>query len=90
MIDLLKLVIKIHLILSFSMIFTLVFLGIQKLGFKRFFRELKDDNFWYIIIVFLTSPYKVVLIGVGQVGKKLAESINKIKEMTTKNEVNNG
>lgn len=84
--DLLMLVIKIHLILSFSLIITLFLVGIKKLGFRRFFRELKDDNFWYIIVVFLISPYMAILIGVGQIGKKAAETIDKIKKMTTESE----
>mgnify|MGYP005612953495 CR=1 FL=1 len=84
--DLLMLAIKIHLILSFSLIFTLFLIGIKKFGFRRFFRELKDDNFWYVIVVFLTSPYKVILIGVGQVGKKTAEIIDKIKHTMMESE----
>lgn len=84
--DLLILVIRIHLILSFSLIITLFFVGIKKLGFRRFFRELKDEYIWYIIVVFLTSPYKVILIGVGQIGKKVAESIDKIKHIMMESE----
>lgn len=87
MIDFLKLAIKIHLLLSFSLIFTLFFLGIKKLGFRRFFRELKDDNFWYVIVVFLTAPYQVILIGVCQVGKKTAETIDKIKHTMMESKV---
>jgi hypothetical protein len=84
--DFLMLVIKIHLILSFSLIIELFFVGIKKFGFRRFFRELKDDNFWYVIVVFLTSPYEVILIGVGQVGKKTAEIIDKIKHIVMEKE----
>lgn len=82
--DMLMLVIKIHLILSFSLIITLFFLGIKKLGFKRFFRELKDKYFWYIVVVFLTTPYHVILIGVVQIGKKVSEIIDKMKDITMK------
>lgn len=86
-IDLLKLAIKIHLILSFSLIFELCFLGIKKIGFRRFFRELKDDNFWYVIVVLLTSPYQIILIGFVLIGKKMAEIIDKVKKMTTESDV---
>lgn len=82
--DLLMLVIKIHLILSFSLIITLFLVGIKKLGFGRFFRELRDVNFLYIIVVFLTMPYHVILIGLGQVGKKTAEIIDKIEDIMMK------
>lgn len=84
--DLLILVIRIHLILSSSLIITLFLVGIKKLGVRRFFRELKDDNFWYVIVVFLTSPYQVILIGVGQIGKKTAEIIDKIKHIMMESE----
>ena len=84
--DLLMLVIRIHLILSFSLIITLFLVGIKKLGFRRFFREFKDDNFWYVIVVFLTSPYKVILICVGQAGKKVAQTIDKIKHTMMESE----
>ena len=79
--DMLMLVIEIHLILSFSLIITLFFLGIKNLGFKRFFRELKDKYFWYIVVVFLTTPYQVILIGIGQTGKIIAEVTDKLKDM---------
>ena len=84
--DILILVIRIHLILSSSLIITLFLVGIKKLGFRRFFRELKDHYFWYVIVVFLTAPYQVILIGVGQVGKKAAETVDKIKHIMMKSE----
>lgn len=84
--DLLMLVIRIHLILSFSLIITLFFVGIKKLGFRRFFRELKDDDLWYVIVMFLASPYMVILIGVGQIGKKVAETVDKIKHIMMESE----
>ena len=85
MINLLKLAINIHLILSFNLIFTLFILAIKKTGVKKFLRDLKSDsNLWYVLLLFLLAPYQVILIGIGQVGKKANEVLNKIKAITQK------
>ena len=89
--DFLILAIKIHLILSFSLIVTLFYLGISKLGFKKFFRDLKkDSNLWYVLILFLTSPYQVVLVGVAKVGKETSVILDKLKKITIEDRGNNG
>lgn len=87
MINLLKLAIEIHLILSFNLIFTLFILAIKKTGIKTILRDLKSDsNLWYVLLMFLIAPYQVILIGLGQVGKKANEVLNKIKAITQESE----
>ena len=85
--DTLILVINIHLILGFSLIFTLLITGVQKLGFKKVFQDVKSDiYFWFILFEFLICPYRVVLIAFAEVCKKQAELCDKIKKFTTKSE----
>lgn len=91
MIDTLKLVIEIHLILGFSLIFTLLITGVKKLGIKKMFQDTKNDiYFWFIIFEFLINPYRVILIAFAESSKKIAVTCDKIKKMTAKGEVNNG
>lgn len=85
--DTLILVISVHLILSSSLIFTLLITGVQKLGFKKIFQDVKSDiYFWFILFEFLICPYRVVLIAFAEVCIKQAKICDKIKEMTTKSE----
>ena len=91
MIDTLKLVIRIHLILGFSLIFTLLITGVKKLGIKKMFQDMNSDiYFWFIIFEFLINPYRVMLIAFAETGKRMAEACDKIKKMAAKGEVNNG
>ena len=71
--DILILAINVHLILSFSLILTLLIIGVQKLGFKKIFQEAKGDiYFWCVLFELLISPYRVVLIVFAEVCKKQA------------------
>ena len=90
MIDTLKLVVQIHFILGFSLLFTLLLTGITKLGIKKIFQDMKSDiYFWFIIFEFLINPYRVILIAFAEISKRIAETCDKIKKMTAKGKVNN-
>ncbi|MBR7145673.1 MAG: hypothetical protein IKD10_12125 [Lentisphaeria bacterium] len=84
--DIIILAIKIHLLLSLNLTFLLLFLSIQKLGFKQTLKDLlHDENLWYVLVVFVVSPYLVILLGFCQTGKKANEILAKVKEITLKN-----
>lgn len=88
--DTLLLVIEIHLILSFSLIFTLLITGVKILGFKKILQDTKSDVYFLLILFeFLICPYRVVLIAFAEVCQKQAKVCDKIKKMTTKTKVDN-
>ena len=87
MIDTLKLVVQIHFILGFSLIFNLLLTGIKKLGIKKTFQDMKSDiYFWFIIFEFLINPYRVILIAFAESGRRFAETCDKIKKMAAESE----
>ena len=80
--DMFILIVKIHLILSFSLILTLLIIGVKKLGFKKFLQDTKSDiYFWFILFEFLICPYRVVLISFAEACQKYIKTCNKIKKL---------
>lgn len=59
--DLIMLVIETHLVLSFGLIITLSIVRIKKLGFRRFYREVRDAKFWYVIIWYMIIWYMALV-----------------------------
>ena len=52
--EIVLMIVKLHLVLSFYLISYLVVCGICKLGFKRFWKDIKHDKYlWGIILIFL-------------------------------------
>jgi multisubunit Na+/H+ antiporter MnhG subunit len=79
--DIVLMIVKFNLVLSIYLISYLVVCGIHKLGFKRFWKDIKHDKYlWGIILIFLISPMQIMLIAIGQASANIRKACKKAQE----------